>query len=60
MAMATGFHLFGAAHLSILAAIVLAAAVLAVLQRRLRKGARWLRVGMGAILWTYAAKFIGG
>ena len=48
--MTTRFHIFGAAHLSILAAVVLAAAVLAVLQRRLGKEAKWLRIGIGAAL----------
>jgi hypothetical integral membrane protein (TIGR02206 family) len=44
------FHLFGAAHLSILAAVVTGAAILTALQRRLGKEASWLRVGVGTAL----------
>jgi hypothetical integral membrane protein (TIGR02206 family) len=53
--MATHFHLFGAAHLSILAAIALVGGTLAALQRRLGKGVRWLRMGMGTLLLADAA-----
>jgi hypothetical integral membrane protein (TIGR02206 family) len=48
--MPTRFHLFGAAHLSILAAVVTGAAILTALQRRLGKEASWLRVGVGTAL----------
>jgi len=48
--MATRFQLFGVVHLSILGAVVLVAAVLTALQRRLPKEARWLRIGIGTAL----------
>ena len=60
MAMATGFHLFGAAHLSILAAVVLGAAILTVLQRRLGKEASWLRIGIGTVLLADSALWYVG
>ncbi len=53
--MATRFHLFGVAHLSILVAVVLVAAILTALQRRLGKEARWLRMGLGTALMANAA-----
>ena len=48
--MATNFHLFGAAHFIILAAVVLLAAALAVVQRRFLKGSRRLRIGLAIFL----------
>jgi hypothetical integral membrane protein (TIGR02206 family) len=48
--MATNFHLFGAAHLSILAAVLLLPAALAFLQRRVLHGATWIRILFGSIM----------
>jgi hypothetical integral membrane protein (TIGR02206 family) len=48
--MPTTFHLFGPAHLVILGAVPLLAAILAALQRRLTPGFRALRVGLATIL----------
>ena len=48
--MPTRFHLFGAAHLSILAAVVLGSAILTAVQRRLGKEMKWLRIGLGTAL----------
>jgi hypothetical integral membrane protein (TIGR02206 family) len=48
--MATNFHLFGAAHLSILAAVLLLPAVLAFQQRRVLHGARWIRILFGSVM----------
>lgn len=53
--MATNFQLFGAAHLSILAAVVLFAAVLCLIQRRLAPGAKWLRFTLGTVLLADSA-----
>ena len=53
--MATNFHLFGAAHLIILAAVVLLAGILAVAQRRFFPGNKWLRIGLGIFLLADAA-----
>jgi len=59
--MATGFHLFGPAHLLILAAIPVTAAALAYAARRLVQG-HWIRLTLGGflavneIVW-YAYKF---
>jgi hypothetical integral membrane protein (TIGR02206 family) len=54
--MATGnFHLFGAAHVIILAAVVALGAALALVQRRLLGGSKWLRVGLGIFLVADAA-----
>jgi hypothetical integral membrane protein (TIGR02206 family) len=53
--MATRFHLFSAAHLSILVAVVLVAAILTALQGRLGKNASWLRIGIGTALMADAA-----
>lgn len=48
--MATNFHLFGAAHCAILAAVVLFPAALAFLQRRFLLGNKWLRIVLGAFM----------
>ena len=48
--MATNFQLFGIAHLAILSAIALFAAVFAAVQRRLSPGSRTLRLGLAAVL----------
>ncbi len=54
---ATGdyLNLLGAAHLLILAAIPLLAAILAAIQRRLPPGSRVLRLGVGAVLLLESA-----
>lgn len=48
--MGTNFHLFEPAHCIILAAVVGLGAALALVQRRLLPGSRWLRVGLGIVL----------
>jgi hypothetical integral membrane protein (TIGR02206 family) len=48
--MGTNFHLFGAAHCVILAAVVALGAVLALFQRRLKRGSKWLRITLGIVL----------
>jgi hypothetical integral membrane protein (TIGR02206 family) len=48
--LATNFRLLGPVHLAILGAVVILAAILAFVQRRLGPGCRWLRIGMGSIL----------
>ncbi len=48
-ATAANFNLLGPAHLLILAAIPLLAAVLAAIQRRLSPGSSGLRIGLGAV-----------
>lgn len=53
--MATNFPLFGIAHLAILSAIVLLAAVLTAVQRRLAPGSRSLRLGLAATLFLDTA-----
>ena len=56
--MATNFHLFGVTHIAILAAVVLLAAFLAAVQRRLPPASKGLRLGLAAVLlldtsWWY-------
>ena len=60
--MPTDFQLFGPAHLVILGAVPLLAAILAATQRQLPPGTKWLRVGLGTTLlldcltyWGYQA-----
>lgn len=53
--MTTDFHPFGAAHFIILAAVVALAAILALVQRRLLRDGKWLRVTLGIILLADAA-----
>jgi hypothetical integral membrane protein (TIGR02206 family) len=53
--MATNFQLFGIAHLAILTAVVLLAAILAVVQRRLSPGSRSLRLAVAAVLFLNMA-----
>ena len=48
--MATDFHLFGAAHFIILAAVVLLAAVLTIVQRRFLRGKKRLRMGLAIFM----------
>ena len=44
------FQLFGAAHIAILAAVVALGGGLALLQRRVLPGRKWLRIGLGIFL----------
>ena len=53
--MATNFHLFGAAHFIILAAVVVLAAALAAVQRRFLRGSSRLRIGLAIFLLADAA-----
>lgn len=50
LGMASNFHLFGAAHIIILAAVVALGAALAVVQRRVLREKIWLRIGLGTVL----------
>jgi hypothetical integral membrane protein (TIGR02206 family) len=53
--MATNFHLFGAAHFIILAAVIVLAAVLTVVQRRFLQASNRLRIGLAVFLLADAA-----
>ena len=57
--MPTNFQLFGAVHLAILSAVVILAAVLAVTQRRLSSGTRWLRLSLGSALVLDSLAYYG-
>jgi hypothetical integral membrane protein (TIGR02206 family) len=57
--MPTFIHLAGPAHLVILGAIPFLAGILAVVQRRLLHGSRWLRVGAGITLILDSAIWYG-
>ena len=57
--MPTDFHLFGPAHLLILGAVPLLAAVFAAVQRRLPPGFKWLRVGLAVVLLMDFAVYCG-
>jgi len=57
--MTTNFHLLGLAHLTILGAVPLLAAILAAVQRQLSPEFRWLRVGLAAILLSDSALYYG-
>jgi len=57
--MPANFHRFGAAHLVILGAVLLLAAVLAAVQRRLSPGSKWLRVSLGVLLLLDWAAWYG-
>jgi hypothetical integral membrane protein (TIGR02206 family) len=46
----TNFRLFGPAHLLILVTVPAFAAVLALVQRKLKPGAHWLRVGLASVI----------
>jgi hypothetical integral membrane protein (TIGR02206 family) len=46
----TNFHLFGPVHLLILGAVPAFAAVLALVQRKLKPGAHWLRVVLASVI----------
>src|ERR1035441_5989361 len=55
----TNFHLLGPAHLVILGAVPLLAAMLAAVQRQLSPGFRWLRVSLAAIVLLDSALWYG-
>jgi hypothetical integral membrane protein (TIGR02206 family) len=57
--MATHFHLLGAAHFLILGTVVLLAVVLAVVERRLVRGGKWLRIALGAVMLADAGLWYG-
>lgn len=57
--MPANFHLFGAAHLAILAAVVALAGLLAAVQRRLSPQTRWLRDSLGSLLLLDSAIYYG-
>jgi len=57
--MTTNFHLLGLAHLTILGAVPLLAAILAAVQRQLSPEFRWLRVGLATILLSDSALYYG-
>ena len=57
--LATNFRLLGPAHLAILGAVIVVAAVLAYVQRRLGPGCRWLRIGLGSILLVETCLWYG-
>jgi hypothetical integral membrane protein (TIGR02206 family) len=55
----TNFQLFGTAHLAILSAVVVLAAVFAAIQRRLTPATRWLRVALGSLLLLDSLVYYG-
>jgi hypothetical integral membrane protein (TIGR02206 family) len=57
--MANNFRLFGPTHLFILCAVLMLAAILAVVQRRLLPGSRRLRVGLAVLILLDAALYYG-
>ena len=57
--MTTNFHLFGTAHLFILAAVVLLAAILAVVHRRLAPRSKLPRLAFAAVLVLDSATYYG-
>ncbi len=57
--LATNFRLLGATHLAILGGVLLCAAVLALVQRRLGPGFGWLRIGVGSILLVETGLWYG-
>ncbi|MDE3148898.1 MAG: TIGR02206 family membrane protein [Acidobacteriota bacterium] len=57
--MPANFHRFGPAHLVILCTVLLLAAVLAAVQRRLSPGSKWLRVSLGVLLLLDWAAWYG-
>jgi hypothetical integral membrane protein (TIGR02206 family) len=57
--MPTNFQLFGPAHLLILAAVPLLAAILAAVQRRLPPGFKWLRLGVAVLLVSDFVAYCG-
>ncbi len=57
--MANNFQLFGRVHLAILCTVVLLAGLLAVIQRRLPPGTRWLRLGLGSLLLIDSLTYYG-
>ncbi len=59
MTMSTNFHLLGIAHIAILGAVPVLAAILASVQRRFSPGYRWPRIGLGAALLLDTALWYG-
>jgi hypothetical integral membrane protein (TIGR02206 family) len=57
--MQTNFHLLGTAHLVILGSVPALAGILAIIQRRLTPGTRWLRIGLAAVLLLDTALYYG-
>ncbi|MGA3136482.1 MAG: TIGR02206 family membrane protein [Terracidiphilus sp.] len=57
--MPTNFQLLGPAHLVILGAVPLLAAILAAVQRQLSSGCKWLRVGLAVVLLLDFAVYCG-
>jgi hypothetical integral membrane protein (TIGR02206 family) len=57
--MLTNFQRFGTAHLFILCAVPLLAAILAVAQRRLAPGSRWIRLSLAVIILVDTAVYYG-
>lgn len=57
--LSTNFRLLGLTHFAILGAVVIIAAVLALVQRRLGSGFRWLRIGLGSILLVETGLWYG-
>jgi len=57
--MTSNFRLFGPAHLFIIAVVVLLAAVLAAIQRRLAPGSKILRIGLAVALLLDSAIYYG-
>lgn len=57
--MPLNFQLFGAVHLAILCSVVVLAGVIAVVQRRLTPGTRWLRLGLGSLLMLDSLVYYG-
>jgi hypothetical integral membrane protein (TIGR02206 family) len=57
--MSSNFHLLGPAHLAILGAVLLLAAILAAVQRLLSPGFRWLRIGLASILLLDSTLYYG-
>ena len=53
--MTANFQLFGPVHFLILGSVVVFAAVLALIQRRLAPGTKWLRIGLGIVLLADSA-----
>jgi hypothetical integral membrane protein (TIGR02206 family) len=57
--MTTNFHLFGPAHLAILGAVPLVAAILAAVQRRFSPGFKGLRIGLAVVILLDSALYYG-
>jgi len=57
--MQANFNLFGPAHLSILTTVLGLSSTLAIIQRRLAPGSRWLRIGLAIALVADSALYYG-